>query len=543
MKTVAVIQADLAVSPIGTDSRLTRELRGIPVLRRTIQRVCAANRLDHIVVTCPPQQYETVRGLLADTRVTVSKFEGPDNPARPAVRLARKWALHSWRGGMGGTCFFDEHTHPALCTEIARRLGAEAVLSVAAEAPLIDPRMIDEMVAHYERESAEARMVFAQSPPGLTPAVFSPALLEEASHNGLSPGWLNSYRPDQPQRDMVSLPNCFRPPLVVQATAGRLASDTRRGFELLDRVLGDAERDLTAEAVCRRLGELRRSELVGAPREIQIELTTEDQLDKTIMRPRGQIVEQRGPLELDILRRLVEDITAYDDVLVVLGGFGEPLLHPQFGEVLRICRQAGVFGLAIRTNGIALNEQVIRAVLEADVDVVHFLLDAVDPASYSRAHGCDAYETVTANITALDQARRERGKINPITIAGLTKSHETLDMMEAFYDRWLKHSGWAVIEGYSFHAGLVEDRRVMSMAPPQRELCRQLYDRCTVLADGAVVACDQDFQGRYVLGNLREQSLSEIRRSAPLLSLLEAHRQQRYSAGPMCQRCDEWHRP
>ena len=543
MNVVGVMQADLKTSPLGTASRLSEDLCGVPVLTRTVRRAHAARRLDTLVVVCPEEQYEQVCALVDADGVEVRKFDGSDYVAAKAVRVARKWSIESWRGGMGNSCFFDEHTHPALCLTIAAQTGADAIVSIAAGAPLIDPQMIDDIIGHFESESENTKLVFAQSPPGLSPALFSPVLLEEVIKVGMSPGWVNSYRPDQPQRDMINVPACFRPPMAIQAASGRLTSDTRRGFELLQRLAGDTNGDGSAGAICRKLMSIREQECASLPREVQVELTTEDQLSGTILRPRGDVVGRRGPLNLDILARLLENLCQYDDSLIVLGGFGEPLLHPDFEKALQLCREANVFGLAVRTNGMAMNEDVARAICDNGVDVVQVLLDANDAEGYHRVHGVDAWDDVVKNMDVLNQLRQSRTQVNPIIAASLTKSRETIGTMEAFYDRWLSFSGWAVVEGYSHHAGLLEDRRVMSMAPPKRRPCRQLRERCTVLADGRVVGCDQDFQAQYVLGDLNRQSLTEIWQGRQLNALREAHRAGAYSLHPMCEKCDEWHRP
>jgi spiro-SPASM protein len=345
---------------------------------------------------------------------------------------------------------------------------------------------------------------------------------------------------------MINLPACFRPPLAIQAASGRRTSNTRRGFELLQRLIGECDPkrpDESAGAICRKLGSILECEPAPLPREVLVELTTEDQLGGTTMRPRGDAVGRRGPLDLNLLTRLLEDLCQYDDSLIVLGGFGEPLLHPDFEKALQMCREAKVFGLAVRTNGMAMNEQVAQAMCDSSVDVVQVLLDANDAGAYRNLHGVDAWDEVTRNMDVLNHLRQSSAQVSPIIAASMTKARETIGTLESFYDRWLGFSGWAVVEGYSCHAGLLEDRRVMSMAPPQRRPCRQLSERCTVLADGRVVGCDQDFQGRYVLGDLNRNSLTEIWQGQELNALREAHRAGDYSLHPMCENCDEWHRP
>lgn len=86
MKVIATIQADLDVTPLGTRSRLTDELVGVTVLRRTVQRVCLAKCLEAVYVLCPAGQRERCEALLVGgahptqgTGATVRPYD-----ARPA---------------------------------------------------------------------------------------------------------------------------------------------------------------------------------------------------------------------------------------------------------------------------------------------------------------------------------------------------------------------------------------------------------------------------------------------------------------------------
>ncbi|MCH8913867.1 MAG: hypothetical protein IIA33_09915, partial [Planctomycetes bacterium] len=95
MNVVGVIQADLKTSPLGTASRLSEDLCGVPVLTRTVRRAHAARRLDALVVVCPEEQYEQVCALVDADGVEVRKFDGSDYVAAKAVRVARKWSIES----------------------------------------------------------------------------------------------------------------------------------------------------------------------------------------------------------------------------------------------------------------------------------------------------------------------------------------------------------------------------------------------------------------------------------------------------------------
>jgi 2-C-methyl-D-erythritol 4-phosphate cytidylyltransferase len=68
MKVIAAIEADLEHTPLGLPSRQAEELNGVPVLRRTVERVSRARRPDGVYVVCPADQADRCRGLLGGDR-------------------------------------------------------------------------------------------------------------------------------------------------------------------------------------------------------------------------------------------------------------------------------------------------------------------------------------------------------------------------------------------------------------------------------------------------------------------------------------------
>lgn len=65
MNIIAVCQADLETTPLGTRSRLADELDGAAILRRTVERLLAVQRVERVFVLAPSGQLEACRKLLA----------------------------------------------------------------------------------------------------------------------------------------------------------------------------------------------------------------------------------------------------------------------------------------------------------------------------------------------------------------------------------------------------------------------------------------------------------------------------------------------
>jgi spiro-SPASM protein len=552
MKIVAVIEADLIETPLGTRSRLADELGGLTVLGRTVARVGEVEGITECYVLCPGDQYDRCCAILRGSGAIVKRHEAGAPPWRGLTQSARKWSLDGWRGGIGGTSSFDSYTDCRLISGLLKSIEADAALSIPPAAPLLDPTLADGMIDHFESDENGGRVCFSQAPPGLSGIILHKQLVHELAEKGIPVGWIFSYKPDEPQKDSIFLSSCFPIPRELRHSSGRLIADTDRSTETI-RDLLDENNDLRGETIGRWLTERQRSYVGSLPREVEIELTTDDPYPNTILRPRGDRVDRRGPIDLGVVERVVAELGSRDDSLIVLGGFGDPLCHPDFMRVLRTLRpqvrhSRGVYGLAVRTCGADLTPAVIEGLIETRVDVLSVCLDAWTAPTHLKVNdpegrGCPDFSGILQRIDHLEEVRKARGSTRPIVVPEMTKAKENVHELDAFYDGWLRKLGAVSIVGYGHFSGQLEDRSVIPMSPPARFACRRIQDRCMILADGRVVLCDQDCAGSVELGNLSATSLGEIWLGEKMSSIRAQHQSGRFEVTTLCAACDEWHRP
>ncbi len=542
MRVIAVIDADLENTPLGTRSRQAEPLCGTPVLQRTVARVLAAQEPVEVHVICPPDQLDRCQSMLQGADVIVRSTDAGPAPYQKLNQVARKWSLDGWRGGMGGACCFDEYGHIGVWAALAQETSADAIWTCPGAAPLVDPTIIDAMIRHYVDSAHNMRMTFAPAPPGLVGTIFHSALLSELAAQNIPPGWTLAYKPDAPQIDLAFKDCCWPAPEEIRHAEGRLITDTRRAFETAATIIEQLG-DPGAEAVGKWLLNCSAQQVPPLPREVEIELTTQDQEPDTKLRPRGQRVPSRGPISLEAVGAIADSMARFDDALIVLGGFGDPLLHPQLDKILELLRSRGIFGAALRCNGIALDDQTIATLLSHKVDVLEISLDAWSDELYGELHPAGNLPKIRSQIEQLEQARSTAQQVAPLIVPHMTKCLQNVHEMDAFFDGWIRAVGWAVIQGYSNYAGQAEDLAVADMSPPNRMPCRRLSNRALILADGSMTLCDQDFTGKTAIGNVLETPLEDLWQSKQMREARAAHRSGSLGSLPMCDSCSEWHRP
>jgi spiro-SPASM protein len=543
-KNVAILYADGERSALGIRSRIAEEVGGKTVLRRTVERLQRAELLSEIIVFCPEKQISQIQPLLAGRNVEVIGLQEKVSTS-PSIRR-RKWGLNCWRGGIREATVFDEQSFTAeMVLRLREREGYTAV-AIPAEAILIDPQLIDGLIAHHHKNGSAMRFTFTQAAPGLAGCAYRLDLLHELVQTNTSIGNLLYYDPESPHMDYIMQECNYRVAKELCVSPYRYLADTQRSYEhltfLADNLNGRLERGQAHQLVERMHEQV--VEADALPRELEIEIDTE-RSQRIQGYPHGTSVERiaysvehRGMI-LDTFEKIVSDCASYDDICITFGGFGEPLVHPDLIRMIEAAKQAGVLGINIETDGLALEGELAEALAESAADAISVYVDAKSNQLYKQVKGQNCFEQVERNIETFVDTVADKG---PMVIPHLVKTRETMAEMEEFYGRWLEKCGAAVIVGYNDYAGQIEDKSVMDMCPPKRYPCSRLYRTLTILADGSATICSQDFTGQHIIGNAREKSVSELWRSEEMNQLRIEHQKDNFWVNSLCANCKEWHR-
>jgi len=531
-----IIYADCERSALGTRSRVAKDLAGKKVLRRTVERLSRAKRLDEIAVFCPAGQVDIIGALIKETGAVVVGLQQPVGISARITR--RKWALTSWRGGIGEATQFDEQMFTGEMLARMRDRGYYSVFSVPAEAVVLDAQLVDEMVEHHEEHGDEMRFTFTQAAPGLSGCMYRLDLLGDLTEARKSVGDLLAYDPDTPHADYIVQECAYKVKERLYGSEFRYIADTERSWAGLEKLLaGMDDESSPAEQIVMKMEDIR-TNTEKLPREVVIEISGESSL-RTKGYPHRQGNCGRGMMNLDIFEKIVKELVEYDDLCLTLGGCGEPLAHPELVPMIEAAKAAGIFGINIETDGRRLKGDLAERLRGAEVDTICVYLDANSAEVYEKVKGQGGYDELAGQV---EDFLTQRNGGRPIVVPILVKTRETMGEMEAFYDRWIRQGGCAVIEGYNDFAGQIADRSVMNMAPPKRAQCRRLAKWMTILADGTVTICGQDYQGEGGVGNVKEKTVEALWRSGELEDLRRAQSEGRYEVNNLCSACREWHR-
>lgn len=257
----------------------------------------------------------------------------------------------------------------------------------------------------------------------------------------------------------------------------------------------------------------------------------------------------------ELLSRFLEEIIVKNKRFEVreinLWSAGESLMHPDFVgmlELMKTCKKKYPLRfpkVKLLTNVMLLNEEISKKILDLDIlDWIGFSVDGGSREECEKTRRGCKFDVINRNITNFQ--KYNKGKVetminclNPLnqklSSSWMSKEfRELLGLVDYYKLNYPINSGDEVT---------IEYPRGFSFYKTNKHICLALLQSLVVVQNGDVLACCDDFNGSYPLGNLYKKRLSEICkgkiRKKMVLYLLRGKKEQI----PLCKNCNRFSVP
>jgi MoaA/NifB/PqqE/SkfB family radical SAM enzyme len=239
----------------------------------------------------------------------------------------------------------------------------------------------------------------------------------------------------------------------------------------------------------------------------------------------------KGIMNADAGTRLLDEI-APAHPLMQPNMYGEPLLIPNLRERLKQIKDRGI-AIAFNTNGLTLDDDLAKFMVDVEVDAVSFSIDATSRESLQKIRGIDKLEKIEAAVFRMLAARGNR-KLPRISVSFTLQDANRHEEQE-FVERW---SGIVdcVRVGLLFENGTFPD-----MKPPEKRLpCPTLYKTLPVHNDGTATICCLDGFKDTNVGNVFEQGVKGVWNGEEFAKVRYYHETGQWDKVPFCNSCNGW---
>ena len=279
------------------------------------------------------------------------------------------------------------------------------------------------------------------------------------------------------------------------------------------------------------------------PNRLYIESTNVCNL-QCIMCPtgRGEMTRPKGYMDWNLFTRIVDEMAPHVSA-TTLHIWGEPLLHPKLPEMIAYCREHGL-PAEISTNGVLLNEEMSRRLLDAGPSAIYIGLDGFTKETYEKIRRQADFDVSVANVRRFLQMKVEGGYTTPFVNLQIIEMGPTQEEIERFRQAWqvpgVDRVHIKAFDSWGNQIGDISEMRAEQPALPEdRFHCPNLWYHAHIYWDGTLVSCDRDFDALNDLGNVKDGVMKAW--NGPLMrELRRKHVTGQLDDVPACRSCVEW---
>jgi len=304
----------------------------------------------------------------------------------------------------------------------------------------------------------------------------------------------------------------------------------------------------------------RRIDREGVPFTIyNIELTNKCPMRCVMCARTHQMTREQGLMDFNLFQRAIDELLLLNPQVasgttIWLHHFGESLLHPEFDKFIRYLSERGVHA-SLSLNPIMLTENISRRLIQVHPHVLYFSLDGHDDESFFRIRGMkDAFTKSKNNILRFLELKKELHSPVQVHVSMIdfAQNSASIAAMKKF---WLQQEGvdefvkkdfitWSGDVGNinQLESENVHHARQKKNVSRKKVFCNYPFEIMTILWDGRVVPCCFDYDAKYVLGDLKKQTLRDIWNGAPMKELRRQFEADAVQCD-LCKNCLSLHTP
>ena len=287
-----------------------------------------------------------------------------------------------------------------------------------------------------------------------------------------------------------------------------------------------------------------------------IELTNKCPMRCVMCPHTNNMTRPQGFINYRLFQRAIDELVSANpsfarEHVIWLHHFGESLLHPRFGDCIRYASSRGMLtGLSI--NPLMLHWDVAEELISAEPAALYISLDGHDDDSFRRIRGVKkAYGLSHDRLVDFLELKNRRGARIQIVVSMIDFSMNE-ESIQARRSYWESLPGVDQFLSKSFSTWDGNDGGINSLADNSGRnanaintpavVCTLPWEVMTVTLNGDVVPCCYDYDAKVVLGNMGEQSLSEIWNGKKMQALRGEFIANRVT-NPLCKNCEKLYLP
>ncbi len=224
---------------------------------------------------------------------------------------------------------------------------------------------------------------------------------------------------------------------------------------------------------------------------------------------------------------------------VTMHGFGEPLFDPLLKERIENFSAKGMLTY-FSCNPSNINLKKIEGLFKAGLKYIKFSIDSISDEKLKEIRGrrADFSQAYDKILGVLDL--KEKGSYPVTIVICMIKLNRDVDKeAEEFFKIWRGKDVYAYIKSLDNQWYFKNEKSEQAKSHYESQYCEFPWTSLTVMVDGTVVPCTQDFNCEMPMGSVMDKSLEEIWNSEEYREFRMMHITGKFPRNYRCKdRCD-----
>ncbi len=204
---------------------------------------------------------------------------------------------------------------------------------------------------------------------------------------------------------------------------------------------------------------------------------------------------------------------------------GEPLLDRRVAGFIRDLKDSGIPTVTLVTNAELLNEKKSTELLSSGLDELMISIDGYSEAVYGKLRTGLNFETVIDNTMSFLKLRNNMNSDLSVRIR-MVVVDENREEVESYLEFWnSKVSDRDRVQALPAHSWgnelFIESKESIEKMKPKP--CIAPFNMFTIHYDGEVSMCGHDYKHNHVMGNLNNNTITEIWKGERFAEIREKH--------------------
>ena len=185
---------------------------------------------------------------------------------------------------------------------------------------------------------------------------------------------------------------------------------------------------------------------------------------------------------------------------------GEPLLHKELGRFISYAKEKGIIDVFFNTNAVLLTEDKVKMLIDSGLDRLTISFEGFERFLYEKNRVGAKFEEVVANVERLRNLRERLGVSKPKIRVQTILVPELRNRMDEFIAFWKDRVDQVSYNDMEPSVDTVK-KKIRNVKSPW--ICPFPYQRMTIMWDGTLTACKNDYYGKLAMGNIDSVSIKK----------------------------------